>query len=582
MHHSVVDNDGEFLLIEAANHLPNWLKPETAIHRVWITPPLGALHIIPSKLVPHLGTTHKQAIETALKTIHSSPSDTIATQKVQNCLQKRISATLASNVPQWSSCTVPVKVAHLLKHHPEYVANAVTAFYHRDPLSLRSAQNFPRFGSGPKVNTMVRFTRCLYAQAASQHWRPPKTYGEANVDEKMAKLVGTVAFDIGAKVAVGFELFYHQDLEKRNKIAAKQAFGMFPWTKDEAWLSYVSKLKTIGYFRGLPETHIKFQELERKAKEKFLSLNPGKAAAVLPKSVTSEIDELLRDFESDPSKSSEVPNTSSSLESRLGSLVAMFPDSSLFPSTSTAWMNISPEEVDRILQERQMETDAYLKATSSKAKDTNGDESSEKGIPSVGDQEMGDEEAMRMAPDIFEKMVKDVESFLSMNSGLDGVDLSEGLGAKGGVGDEGSNLKSKSALFAETGDFEEDSEDEGDDFYGNESDEDHPDLEDVEDWESGAQNLGDVDESALRAERTAMLDLMREMDSELLDTELGKSFSNRNEDDDDTDVDTNLNLVKNFIESYASQHGVAGPVSTLLSQLSDWRKREAEAQEEDE
>lgn len=39
------DNDGEFLLIEAAYALPKWLKPESAANRVWLKE--GQLHIVP-------------------------------------------------------------------------------------------------------------------------------------------------------------------------------------------------------------------------------------------------------------------------------------------------------------------------------------------------------------------------------------------------------------------------------------------------------------------------------------------------------------------------------------------------------
>ena len=39
------DNDGEFLLIEAAYALPKWLKPETASNRVWLLN--GLMHIVP-------------------------------------------------------------------------------------------------------------------------------------------------------------------------------------------------------------------------------------------------------------------------------------------------------------------------------------------------------------------------------------------------------------------------------------------------------------------------------------------------------------------------------------------------------
>ena len=39
------DNDGEFLLIEAAYALPKWLKPETASNRVWLLN--GVMHVVP-------------------------------------------------------------------------------------------------------------------------------------------------------------------------------------------------------------------------------------------------------------------------------------------------------------------------------------------------------------------------------------------------------------------------------------------------------------------------------------------------------------------------------------------------------
>lgn len=41
----IVDTDGQFLLIEAANALPRWLNPEVADFRVWLNS--GKLFIIP-------------------------------------------------------------------------------------------------------------------------------------------------------------------------------------------------------------------------------------------------------------------------------------------------------------------------------------------------------------------------------------------------------------------------------------------------------------------------------------------------------------------------------------------------------
>jgi hypothetical protein len=61
----VWDNDGEFLLIEAAYAIPRWLKPDTATNRVWLRG--GEVHIIPqpSGAAPNLPPfpTTEQAIQ---------------------------------------------------------------------------------------------------------------------------------------------------------------------------------------------------------------------------------------------------------------------------------------------------------------------------------------------------------------------------------------------------------------------------------------------------------------------------------------------------------------------------------------
>jgi len=577
---SVVDNDGEFLLVEAAIHLPNWLKPETAIHRVWLAQS-GSFHIIPITLVPQLGSTHHESILKALDTVSSQPTKTRVPLNVEKCIQERIDAAVSSNVPHWTACTLPVNAAFLLNQRPEWIAKAVSSFYHRDPISLRTAQNFPRFGVSPKVHTMIRFSRCLYAQISSQHWIPPRSYGmPMQPSANTSNLVQNVAFEIGSRVACGLEIFYQQEMARNLKMSSVQAMNTYPFTKDVEWTHYARKLKSIGYFRGLPETSLKYAELEKRAKQKFLTMHPQKALSVLPTSLATEFDQLLGNFDQSPELSERITQER----------VAMFPDSALFPSSSTAWMNISPEEVDRILYERQQEqeqvfrghmssssgvsTSVGSKGRASGSRDSVNEHEGRGGRGSVH-LEDEDEEEMNRAPDLFDKMVKDIERFLVMKSGVDGVEIEQ-------VGDESAKKPQRGdgATVEDTDDSDEDG------FYDTDSDEDRVDLEDLEEGEvgEGAEGSLDVDPALLKAERTTMLELMREMDAQLLDTELSKSFAKSrstdkagNDDDDDDsqlDVDANLNLVKNFIESYASQHGVAGPVSTLLGQLHDWNKRQ--------
>jgi len=79
--------------------------------------------------------------------------------------------------------------------------------------------------------------------------------------------------------------------------------------------------------------------------------------------------------------------------------------------------------------------------------------------------------------------------------------------------------------------------------------------------------------------------IMNEMDQELSMSNIGKDFEkidikgkekvgsienedvNEDEDDELKPVDINFNLVKNILESYSSQQGLAGPASNILSSM---------------
>ena len=45
---SIVDSDGQFLLIETAEYIPKWLEPENSDNRVWLH--RGKLHILPREV----------------------------------------------------------------------------------------------------------------------------------------------------------------------------------------------------------------------------------------------------------------------------------------------------------------------------------------------------------------------------------------------------------------------------------------------------------------------------------------------------------------------------------------------------
>jgi hypothetical protein len=387
-------------------------------------------------------------------------------------------------------------------------------------------------------------------------------YGSSSsTQQTVSPLVQQVAFDIGAKVACGLEILYQQELDRANKYSATQALNTYPFNKDPHWKDYVTKLVSIGYFRGLPETHIKYSELEKKAKQKFLTTHPEKAKSVLSMGLTSEIDTIIGD------------SSFASLDNH--QRASMFPDTDLFASTPTNWMNVSPEEIDRILLERELEQHIFDEQRA--GRDPSDPSSQEP----------------KKSNDLFDTMVKDMERFLSLKSDVDGIDLDNAHPDDGQPKSSSHAPSSKTAsnVSGSSGDgVVEDVDDEDDDFYETDSDSDKLDLDDLD--QDTEENSGEdihldpnFDPSQLRSERTMMLEMMREMDAELLETELAKSFErgkrssaiaeDDGDEEGDLDVDTNLNLVKNFIESFAAQNGVAGPVSTLLGQLEDWKRMNA-------
>ena len=73
---TVWDNDGSFLLIEAALTLPRWLKPELTENRVWLAG--GQLHIIPLPAQQQPGAPAALTKAAALQQVLDADSTTLA------------------------------------------------------------------------------------------------------------------------------------------------------------------------------------------------------------------------------------------------------------------------------------------------------------------------------------------------------------------------------------------------------------------------------------------------------------------------------------------------------------------------
>ncbi len=139
------DNDGDFLLIEAAYSLPKWLKPETSRNRVWLLN--GQLHIIPLPNKHHPTLPSSPTIQEALQILSSDSVDTIAKAGVQEAIRLKIKGypRKAQADMHRARCLLPAKIAHVLQHKPQLVSPAVQTFHYRDVQDMRAAAKLAHF-----------------------------------------------------------------------------------------------------------------------------------------------------------------------------------------------------------------------------------------------------------------------------------------------------------------------------------------------------------------------------------------------------------------------------------------------------
>lgn len=214
----IYDSDGEFLLIEAANALPNWLNPEVAENRVWIN--AHRLLIIPLRKEEEPAPLNQAQ---ALRFIEKEPARPQQYLKVEKEAFHRLNGYPAAISENQHHATLPLprKVAHILNVNPSYVAAIVEAFYLRDPISIRLVQ--PDKSKTPLIfppedfiDVSVRFTKVLYAQLLGQHWEPPAPWDIA-LDDLLKSVTNPEKAEIGIKITAGMQMLLSHALYASRK-----------------------------------------------------------------------------------------------------------------------------------------------------------------------------------------------------------------------------------------------------------------------------------------------------------------------------------------------------------------------------
>ena len=169
----VVDADGEFLLIEAADLLPPWLEPATAPRRAWLRG--GHLQLLSPGRVPGA----PPALAAALDALTAGQGEELVGAQV--LFEERYRA--AAPPPHVARVRLPLGAAAALRASPALVGAAAEALDQRDPsdvataLGSRVAAPGAREGAtGRMVDAMIPMHRLHYAQTLAQRVAPPKAW----------------------------------------------------------------------------------------------------------------------------------------------------------------------------------------------------------------------------------------------------------------------------------------------------------------------------------------------------------------------------------------------------------------------
>lgn len=201
----ITDADGDFLLIEAADALPEWLAPDVSANRVFLVN--GALHIVPpAAAAAATDAPPPLRLAEALEIVHGHGVRTLAPPGVQAAVDRALARYPAAALAEAHTVRLiaPRSLLWALRRDPGLAAACAVAFYYRDPTDVSRARRMVVTdpGSHGLAAASVRLTRCLYAQLSQTPFHAPKGYPPPPQDASPAD---ARAWDLGMRLACGAE-----------------------------------------------------------------------------------------------------------------------------------------------------------------------------------------------------------------------------------------------------------------------------------------------------------------------------------------------------------------------------------------
>ncbi|XP_072293165.1 protein ecdysoneless homolog [Eucyclogobius newberryi] len=523
---SVEDNDGEFLLIEAADYLPKWLNPDTSENRVFIY--RGDLHIIPCPARSNTIGIPKDEVPSltkALSLLLSNPEACRPSNKISTAVKKRLEGypeTIQTELHH-AYCFIPARIGLVLAKRPDLVAPAVSAFYLRDPVDLQACRSFKTFPPDTRILTLVKFTRCLFAQLQQQQFTPDRRSGFTLPPCSDLKYK---AHELGMKLAHGFEVLC-------SKARMPSSEPNAPVSCNPQWKGFIECLKRNGYFRGEIEGSSLHKDLMYRAEHFFKQSVYSEFKALSPGDEVLQLLQNLSPFSLEELKEKE---------------------SQLPPEDSDSWLDITEQDLEQMLQERSKECvgveiqKSCVSCSKDEAVGVQVEEDAGYSLVAVSQgmknflNSMSSHEGAELPrfsqPFHFDphSMVSAVDKLLGGNDELDSDDLEE-----------------------------EDDEDEEfsvpSEMTGSETLNSLKKYMDQMDEELMGTNIGQSFNQTQKADPQNGTSHSSAEDSSNRDEGVAEA------EDDIQPLDIDLNLVTNLLESLSSQSGLAGPASNLLQSL---------------
>lgn len=522
----VVDTDGEFLLIEAANALPRWLNPEIADNRVctiffrsletllihlqvWINN--QKLRIIPLAAATTASANAKTnpvsrslTLPEALDVIKDSPNVIINSPPVETEAFFRLRNYPAQISKSMHSALtrIPRKVAFIIRNCPAAVAPAIEAFYLRDPIGLKPLDGPPSglvFPPDDLVTVSVKFTKVLYAQLKSQQFDTPRAWKpifsefetKAKSDPEMSTSLPRL--ETGMKITSGFEMLVTDSIKRDHRSVREMQILIEDLSQGE-------DLPTDAEIKGWANSM-------KEDDESWLDIN-------------------FEDFEKE-------------LQGNKGERSGEVPEGSAGPSAPSGFGDAkTQEDLKKMVQRFESflnDDNAGVDGAEMDEMDFNDDDDEDD--TDEDENEDGDED-VSFDPNEFARMMREM-------MGVPAADLGDNANTTKGKSQRQSNIKD---------DFDSDDEEEED-----EAEEIRKVMERMgaELREAGALDLDS------KPRETAVLQGQASGGSE------GKNLLGKQdwEDESDDEVDIDFNLAKNLLESFKSQAGMAGPGGNIMGMM---------------